>query len=136
MPEARLWPVSIKGAVFVDEKVVLLLNDRVEWELPGGRLEKGETPETCLTRELKEELNCDIVVGNLLLAEVLEVIPEKFVLIIAYHCGLLRQTTDFKISDEHKDARLFTVSEVGNIPIPKVYVKAITLAKTLELPGG
>ena len=64
MPEDRLWPVSIKGAVFVDEKVVLLLNDRAEWELPGGRLEKGETP------------------------------------------------------------------------IPKVYVKAITRAKTLELPGG
>src|ERR1700757_3990155 len=28
MPEERLWPVSIKGVVFVDAKVILLLNDR------------------------------------------------------------------------------------------------------------
>jgi ADP-ribose pyrophosphatase YjhB (NUDIX family) len=54
MLENRLWPVSIKGVLFIDKKVVLLLNDRDEWELPGARLEKGETPEACLQRELNE----------------------------------------------------------------------------------
>ena len=53
MPDDRLWPVSIKGVVFVDEKVVLLLNDRAEWELLGGRLERGETPEACVRRGAK-----------------------------------------------------------------------------------
>jgi 8-oxo-dGTP pyrophosphatase MutT (NUDIX family) len=72
MPENRLWPVSIKGVLFLEEKVVLLLNDRAEWELPGGRLEKGETPEACLIRELNEELGCAVAVDKLLLAEVLD----------------------------------------------------------------
>ena len=98
MSDDRLWPVSIKGVVFVREKVVLLLNHRAEWELPGGRLEKGETPEACLIRELHEELGCTVDVGELLLAEIVEVIPQKFVLIIAYHCLLLSQTTSFRVS--------------------------------------
>jgi 8-oxo-dGTP pyrophosphatase MutT (NUDIX family) len=126
MPDDRLWPVSIKGVVFVANKVVLLLNDRGEWELPGGRLEKGETLEACLTRELNEELGCAVAVNKLLLAEVLEVVPGKLVLILAYHCLLPSLVAAFKLSEEHKEVRLFSISELSQIPIPEVYVKAVT----------
>jgi ADP-ribose pyrophosphatase YjhB (NUDIX family) len=34
-------PVSVKGVVLDEEKVILLENERGEWELPGGRLEAG-----------------------------------------------------------------------------------------------
>jgi 8-oxo-dGTP pyrophosphatase MutT (NUDIX family) len=129
MPENRLWPVSIKGVLFIDKEVVLLRNDRGEWELPGGRLEKGETPETCLMREFNEELGCAVAVDKLLLAEVLEVVPGKLVLILAYHCSLASPIAEFKLSEEHKEARLFSLSEFSHIPIPGVYVNAVTLAK-------
>ena len=120
MPEDRLWPVSIKGVVFVDGKVVLLLNDRGEWELPGGRLEKGETTEACLIREFNEELGCAVAIDKLLLVDILEVVPGKLVLIIAYRCLLRRQSTEFMLSEEHKDLRLFSISELSQLPIPKV----------------
>lgn len=49
------YPVSIKGVVVRDGRVLLLKNERDEWELPGGRIEPGETPEQCVAREITEE---------------------------------------------------------------------------------
>jgi hypothetical protein len=43
--------VSIKGVVVRDGLVLLLKNERDEWELLGGRIEAGETPEQCCSRD-------------------------------------------------------------------------------------
>ena len=36
------------------------------WELPGGKVEPGETPAQCLARELAEELNMATAIGDVL----------------------------------------------------------------------
>ena len=55
--------------IFVNDKeeILLFLRDdkpglpyRNMWDVPGGHVEKNETPEQCIVREMKEEMNLDL----------------------------------------------------------------------------
>jgi mutator protein MutT len=121
--------ISVKGILINDAHVLLLKNERNEWELPGGTLEPNEAPEQCVIREIKEELNLVCSVKKLIDVRVFEVLPGKHVLIVAYLC----ECDDYSplgISDEHLEYGWFSFEELSQIPIPEGYVISINKAKS------
>jgi 8-oxo-dGTP pyrophosphatase MutT (NUDIX family) len=82
------FPVSVKGVVVREDVVVLLRNERDEWELPGGRLELGEDPERCVAREVAEEVGWQIEPGPILDAWLYHVFEGRDVFIVTYGCHL------------------------------------------------
>lgn len=56
MQENSYYRVSIKALILSEEKKFLLFREENgKWDLPGGGLDYGEDPQTCLKRELAEE---------------------------------------------------------------------------------
>lgn len=121
---ALLYPVSIKGVVLVEGRVVLLRNERDEWELPGGKLDPGETPERCVVREIDEELGLAVACDAILDSWVYAVRPGLAVLIVTYGCRL-EGDADIRISHEHKEVGLFRPDEIDALPMPAGYRRSI-----------
>jgi mutator protein MutT len=57
------------------------------WEFPGGKRQAGETPEAALVREIREELDAAVTVGELL-DDVEWTYPEKTVRLLFFRCAL------------------------------------------------
>jgi mutator protein MutT len=122
------YPVSIKGVVLHDHRVLLLKNEREEWELPGGKLEPGESPRECLKREIQEETSLTVEVGELLDVYVYNILGRVDVLIVAYRCECSDDLKNMHLSHEHKEIALIEQSELNNIKSPCGYVLAINMA--------
>jgi 8-oxo-dGTP diphosphatase len=119
-------PVSIKAVIVVDGRVLLLANERGEWELPGGRPDAGESETAALAREIREELGLAAEVGARLAEECFEVLPGRPVRIVSYGCAIGPQAA-IRISDEHLDLLWAPLGALADLPLPAVYRRAIEL---------
>ena len=122
--DAYRFPVSVKGVIIRDGKVILLRNERDEWELPGGKLELSESPEPCLVREIAEELRLEIIPESILSSWTYTIVPGVDVLILAYGC-LESSRGEAVLSDEHRELRWFPLAEIDALTMPEGYKASI-----------
>lgn len=122
--EAFRFPVSVKGVVIRGGKVILVRNERDEWELPGGKLELCESPEVCLAREIEEELHLTIEPESILDSWLYSIVPGVHVLVLTYGC-VESVEHDPVLSDEHKELRWFPLAQVDDLNMPEGYKASI-----------
>lgn len=115
MEEGKTKVIDVTCALIVNQKNQILVAQRsphmnlpLKWEFPGGKIEDGETPEKCVSREIKEELNIEI--------EIIKSLPINVhsystitIKLIPFICKFIGGEITLK---EHSDFRWFNPNEL------------------------
>ena len=81
------------------------------WEFPGGKIEPGETPEEAIVREIKEELDTEVEVIELL--DTVEYDYPNFHLSMG--CFICKIKSGDLVLKEHEAAKWLTKDTLGSV---------------------
>ena len=104
------------GIIINDGKVLIAQRKRGKsqefmWEFPGGKLEEGETLQQCLKRELMEELNLSVVIGDFFMQSSFDY---DFGTIELYAYWATCKQDNLTYHPDHEQARWISVDEIDN----------------------
>nr|WP_292845944.1 NUDIX domain-containing protein [Methanobrevibacter sp.] len=124
------YGLTVRGIIKNDSGEILIVKrhpksrtDPEMWELPGGKVEKGEFFADALIREIKEETNLDVDVGDFAEAIQNDYSHKRTVQIMMY---LTDVEGEVKISDEHTDWMWASLEKIKTLEI------STSLKKVLE----
>ena len=97
------------------------------WEFPGGKIEEGELPEDAVVREIREELDADIVCGGLLVT--VEYDYPDFHLSMDCFWAELKEDSHLRLL-EHEAAKWLSVEELDTVDWLPADVEAVKAVKS------
>ena len=92
-----------------------------QWEFPGGKIEKNESPERALARELNEELGIEAEIGMLMLAST-HSYGETSIVILFYEVQFWKGEPK---AVHHMDLQWIDPAELGRLSIPDANKKML-----------
>ena len=118
-----------------DERILIAQRGRdkrfaSQWEFPGGKVRADESPEDCLRREIKEELNLEIHVDRHC-CTVHHRYPEFDIELITFWCSIM--AGELRLT-EHEQVRWITLAEASQYDFVEADLKVI--AALVPAPGG
>lgn len=96
------------------------------WEFPGGKIEEGELPEDAVVREIREELDADIVCGGLLVT--VEYDYPDFHLSMDCFWAELKEDSHLRLL-EHEAAKWLSVEELDTVEWLPADVEVVKVVK-------
>lgn len=100
-----------------------------KWEFPGGKLEEGENLEACGVREIKEELELDIIIDSYLGFEDIYYKSKDFRLHL-YSAHLSDEEQEFSLN-EHTDAHWISFEAFDHYDFPASKLSFVNTLKEL-----
>ena len=103
------------------------------WEFPSGKIEPGETAEEALVREIKEELDADIIVQDEIRTIEYDY-PAFHLSMQCFWCSLISDTVVLK---EHEAARWLLKDQLADVEwLPADIALIAEIAAALESPAA
>jgi 8-oxo-dGTP diphosphatase len=107
--------MSVVTAALIKDRHKILIAQRGrtkrfgwQWEFPGGKVRSGETPEACLRREIKEELNLEIQIEEHC-CTVHHKYPDFQIELMAFWCSIVGGALQL---EEHEQIKWVTIPEM------------------------
>ena len=124
------YGLTVRGIIKNDSGEILIVKrhpksktDPEMWELPGGKVERGEFFADALVREIKEETNLDVEIGDFCEAVQNDYSHKRTVQLMMY---LINVEGEVKISDEHTEFMWASIERIKTLDI------STSLKKLLE----
>jgi 8-oxo-dGTP diphosphatase len=119
--------VAMKAIIAAPDGSILVLREAADnsgrthpgkYEVPGGRLEAGETPQEALRREVSEESGLKVTIGKpVAIGEWRPVLKGKTHQIIGMFLQCTTDTKTVRLSDEHDDFQWIQRSQINDFVI-------------------
>ena len=133
--------LNVVGAVITNNEGQILVAQRpysevsyksYKWEFPGGKVEENESLQDALSREIREELDCEITMENNI-GEFEYDYPDFKLRMTLYLCKL--KEGSFPRSLEHNQIKWISLEEIGTLDWLEADYKILPIIQKCLIPS-